>query len=215
MLITQSSLHVKRWLELVFIFLCMPVLLFTLVTDLNLWLMPVLGMVGITCLLLLLLDPSFKRFRLTNVSEFRQHLRTSLSVFVPSAALILLTLYAIAPDFAFSLPLQHTDLWIMTLLIYPIVSVLPQEIIFRTFFFHRYKGIIPSKYARWIISTFCFALAHVVYGNWIAVVLSILAGAFFGYRYMHTRSTPVVIIEHTLWGSLLFSTGVGMFFLSQ
>lgn len=212
---TQSPLHFKRWLELVLIFLCTPVLLFSFVTNLSFWLMPILGTLGVACLLLLLLDPSFKRFRLTNVADFRQHLRTSLLVFIPSATVILLSLYAIAPDFAFSLPLQHTELWIVTLLIYPIVSVLPQEIIFRTFFFHRYKSIIPSKYGRWVISTLCFALAHVVYGNWVAVILSILAGAFFGYRYMHTRSTPLVIIEHTLWGSLLFSTGVGMFFLSQ
>ena len=204
-----------RWLELVIIFLCSPILLYLLVPGLGSWLMPILGVIGIVCLALLLLDPSFKRSRLTNVSIFRHHLRTSLLVFIPSAVLILLALYTIAPEFAFSLPLQHTELWITTLLIYPVVSVLPQEIIFRTFFFHRYKSIISSKNWRWFVSTICFALAHVVYGNWIAVVLSIFAGAFFGYRYINTRSTPVVIFEHTLWGSLLFSTGIGMFFLTQ
>lgn len=215
MFVNWTSLHFLRWLELVTIFICTPVLLWLLVTELNTWLMPVLVLVSLICLTLLLLDPSFKRFRLTNISAFRQHMSTSLFVFIPSSIGILLLFYFISPDVAFSLPLQHTELWVMTLLIYPVVSVLPQEIIFRTFFFHRYKGIIPNKYGRWVISTLCFALAHVVYGNWIAVILSIVAGAFFGYRYMHTRSTPIVIIEHTLWGSLLFSTGAGMYFLMQ
>ncbi|NMP30776.1 CPBP family intramembrane metalloprotease [Thalassotalea sp. M1531] len=208
-------MHILRWLELTAFFLCTPLLLMRLVSDLNTWLMPILGAIGMVCLVLLLVDPTFKRFRLINIVEFRQHFRSSILLFIPSATLLLVVLYSIAPEHAFTLPLQHTQLWLLTLLIYPLVSVVPQEIIFRTFFFHRYKKIIPSKAWRWIASSMCFGLAHVVYANWIAVILSMFAGILFGYRYMQTRSTPIVILEHTLWGSLLFSTGIGMFFLTQ
>lgn len=108
-------------------------------------------------------------------------------------------------------PLNEPWMWVATLLIYPVVSVIPQEIIFRTYFFHRYKKILPSKYARWALSTFVFGLAHLVYGNWIAVVISWFGGAIFGYRYMQTNSTPVVVIEHAIWGSFLFTIGLGSY----
>ena len=123
-------------------------------------------------------------------------------------------LYILKPQLLFLLPLEHTQLWLGTLLIYPICSVVPQEIIFRTFFFHRYKGIIPSKQARCLLSSASFALAHAIYGNWLAVLLSGIAGLLFGYRYLTTRSTLVVVVEHSIWGSYLFTVGIGIYFLT-
>ena len=125
-----------------------------------------------------------------------------------------MVIYLLAPDILFNLPSQHLELWLLTLMLYPIVSVLPQEVIFRTYFFHRYKHIIPSKTHRWLLSSLTFGLAHIVYGNWIAVVLSSVAGALFGYRYMQTRSTLLVIVEHTLWGTFVFTIGLGAYFLT-
>lgn len=124
-------------------------------------------------------------------------------------------IYWLAPDLLFSLPSQQMQFWLITLALYPIVSVIPQELIFRTFFFHRYKHIIPSKNIRWLLSTFSFALCHLVYGNWIAVALAAVGGAIFGYRYITTRSTLVVIIEHTLWGSYIFTIGIGVYVLTN
>ena len=54
-------------------------------------------------------------------------------------------------------------------------------------------------------------LVHLVYGNWIAMILSWFGGALFGYRYMQTRSTPVVVVEHAIWGSFIFTIGLGSY----
>ncbi|MEH6709730.1 MAG: CPBP family intramembrane glutamic endopeptidase, partial [Paraglaciecola polaris] len=160
-------------------------------------------------------DVNFKRFRLWHTDAFWLHIRASLKVFVPVAIALALLVYFFAPHILFKLPREDVQFWLLTLAIYPIVSVIPQEVIFRTFFFHRYKHIIPSKNIRWALSTVSFSLAHVVYGNWIAVGLSFIGGGLFGYRYIKSRSTLVVVVEHTLWGSYLFTLGVGVFLLTQ
>ena len=208
-------MHLLRWSELTVLFLCTPLLILFLVSDYDTWLMPLLILMGGYCLLLLWKDVNFKRFRLWHTDDFWQHFGATLKVFVPCAIVLAMLVYYFAPQILFKLPREDLQFWLITLAIYPIVSVIPQEVIFRTFFFHRYKRIIPSKNMRWALSTISFSLAHVVYGNWIAVGLSCIGGILFGYRYMQTRSTLVVVVEHSLWGSYLFTLGVGVFLLTR
>ncbi len=207
--------EVKRWVELVVLFALIPALVVCFIGDLATWLMPLLLLTGAGCLYLLLADPSFKRFRLWHVDAFYQHMRKTLWLFLPFASLACVLVAVYMPKLLFYLPGEHPSLWLLTLLIYPLISVIPQEVIFRTFFFHRYKRILPSKIWRWLLSTLSFASVHAVYGNWIAVAVSAAGGALFGYRYIQTRSTLVVVIEHSLWGMFLFTVGVGVFLLSN
>ncbi|WP_284217703.1 CPBP family intramembrane glutamic endopeptidase [Agaribacter marinus] len=206
---------VSRWLELFGLFFISPVIIVLLIQDIDAWLMPMLGFMGVVCLSLLLVDKQFKRFRLWHTQNIKSHLRSSVRFFAPWACLLTLGIYFIFPDYFLALPIQNNSLWLITLLIYPLVSVIPQEIIFRTYFFHRYKNILPSKTGRLLVSSFCFGLAHIVYGNWIAVAVTWVGGLIFGYRYIQTRSTLVVIIEHSMWGSFLFTIGLGAFLLTQ
>lgn len=208
-------MSVLRWTELSLLFFLTPLLVFLLISDQETWLMPMLFVTGAACLVVLLRDNNFKRFRLWLPASYSVHLRAVLKLFIPCALLLAVCAYLVTPDIFFILPREELPFWLLTLAIYPIVSVIPQELIFRTFFFHRYKGIIPSKTFRWLLSTLCFAFAHIVYGNWIAVGLSLCGGLLFGYRYMQTRSTMLVVIEHSLWGCYLFTLGLGVFLLAQ
>ena len=101
--------------------------------------------------------------------------------------------------------------WLMLIVLYPLVSVLPQELIFRTYFFHRYKKIIPDKRWRILLSAFTFSLAHLIYDNWIAVALAFVGGLMFAYTYAYTRSTLVCVLEHSVWGLWLFTLGLGQY----
>lgn len=204
-----------RWLELVALYLLVPLLAIYWLRENQEFLMPALFVLGVMCFYLLLSDKKFKRFRLWHTQGVSKHIKNTLLLFFPSAVVLAFLIHWFAPDIWFSLPSEQWQFWLITLAIYPVVSVIPQEVIFRTFFFHRYKGIIPSKQARWGISTLSFAFAHLVYGNWIAVGMAAIGGGIFGYRYIITRSTLVVIVEHTLWGSYCFTVGVGVFFLTQ
>ncbi|MBT79065.1 MAG: CPBP family intramembrane metalloprotease [Alteromonadaceae bacterium] len=201
----------RLWAEMIALFFMLPLAIAYWVNQVAGYLMPLLGLTGVACLAVLLADKQFKRFRLWHWQDFFTHLRTTLKLFIPWACLLGALVYLIKPELFLQWPLNEPELWMLTLLIYPIVSVIPQEIIFRTYFFHRYKTILPSKMMRWGISTFVFGLVHLVYGNWIAMVLSWLGGALFGYRYMQTRSTPVVVVEHAIWGSFIFTIGLGSY----
>ncbi len=83
--------------------------------------------------------------------------------------------------------------------------------IFRTYFFHRYKPIIPNKTKRVWLSAAVFALAHVVYGNLVAVLLAFFGGLLFSYTYAHSRSTIACVLEHSLWGLWMFTIGAGSY----
>lgn len=202
---------VRLWAELIVLFGILPIAVYVWIQNLGDYLMPILGAIGLICLAVLLADRQFKRFRLWNWDGFGAHFKQGIRLFLPWSCLLMVTVYWFLPDAFFKWPREQTNMWMMTLLIYPLVSVIPQEIIFRTYFFHRYKRILPSKHWRWAISTFAFGLAHLVYGNWVAMVLSWCGGALFGYRYMQTRSTPLVVVEHAMYGSLLFTVGLGSF----
>ncbi len=105
--------------------------------------------------------------------------------------------------------------YLRIMLLYPLMSVAVQELVYRTFYFHRYGLLFGSAW-------------------WLAIVLN---GVLFGarpHRHRHaagrlrhhghgravclalcvTRSFWAVFIEHTLWGALVFTVGLGRYFFT-
>lgn len=202
-------------IEFSLLFLALPVFLYFAREDLAPYLVLFLISVVGWCLLLLLSDQRFKRFRLWNIDKFKQHLPYVLKTFVIAALAITLASWYWTPQWLFKLPLDKTLIWLSLLVIYPLFSAWPQEVIFRTFLFHRYKKIFKSKQLRIAISASVFALAHLMFANWIAVVGSFIAGLVFAITYVQSRSTLLVAIEHSLWGVWLFTAGLGVHFDSS
>jgi len=198
-----------RWFEFSLIFVSLPLLGFFLRAYLANWLIPALIILMIVCGMLLLSDPHFKRFRLTSLGQFSAVKRRLFSFFFLGALFSGMFYGIMNQENWFSLPRNSFNDWLMLLLLYPILSVMPQELIFRTYFFHRYKRIMPSKTVRIIVSASVFALAHIVYANVLAVLLAFLGGLLFSYTYSQSRSTFVCVIEHSLWGLWMFTLGLG------
>ena len=198
-----------RWLEMLGIFLLLPLLALPFRQQLQLWLIPVLLLLALYCYGMISRDASFKRFRLLNAAQVAPLLRRRLPVFVLGALLCLL-LYSLLGDGPwFAMPSESPKNWLLLLVLYPLLSAWPQELIFRTFFFHRYKKIIPRKKHRMLLSAALFGFAHVVYGNWVAILLALLGGLLFAYTYAKTRSTLACVVEHSIWGIWLFTLGLG------
>lgn len=198
-----------RWLEMLGIFLLLPLLALPFRQQLQLWLIPVLLLLALYCYGMISRDASFKRFRLLNAAQVAPLLRRRLPVFVLGTLLCLL-LYSLLGDGRwFAMPSESPESWLLLLVLYPLLSAWPQELIFRTFFFHRYKKIIPRKKHRMLLSAALFGFAHVVYGNWVAILLALLGGLLFAYTYAKTRSTLACVVEHSIWGIWLFTLGLG------
>ncbi|MBH0060442.1 CPBP family intramembrane metalloprotease [Pseudoalteromonas sp. NZS71] len=200
-----------RWFEFTLIFVFLPLLGFGLREHLANWLIPALIILMSVCCMLLLGDPHFKRFRLTSLGQFSAVKKRVFSFFFLGALFSGMFYGIIHQGNWFTLPRNSFNDWLLLLLLYPILSVIPQELIFRTYFFHRYKRIMPKKAVRIIVSASVFALAHIVYANWIAVALAFLGGLLFAYTYAQSRSTVVCVIEHSLWGMWMFTLGIGSY----
>jgi membrane protease YdiL (CAAX protease family) len=132
--------------------------------------------------------------------------------FVPLSIALALFTYFMIPEALFSLPLENPKLWILVMFFYPILSVLPQEFFFRSFFFKRYASLFvrPSSLVLW--NAVAFGWMHVFLQNWVAVVFSFFGGLIFGGAYMKTRSLAAASIEHALYGCMVFTLGLGYYF---
>ncbi len=134
--------------------------------------------------------------------------------FVIAAPLLTVFTWLAAPDALFRFPLEMTRLWLGVMFLYPILSVWPQEIIYRSFIFKRYNGVIAHKYGLLVLSALSFGFVHILFENAIALVLSTLGGFLFARTYYQTKSLALVCFEHALYGCLIFTIGLGIYFYS-
>lgn len=132
--------------------------------------------------------------------------------FVILSILMGLTVYAYMPEKFLELPRTRPTVWLMIIFAYPILSVYPQEIIYRAFFFHRYKAIFGKKNAMCLMSGLAFGFVHVVFGHWLSVALSFVGGLLFAQTYAKSRSLMLSSIEHALYGVFVFTIGLGTYF---
>jgi uncharacterized protein len=112
------------------------------------------------------------------------------------------------------LPRAHPGLWALLMVLYPL-SAYAQEIVCRTFFFHRYGTQFVRPGARVLASGLAFGWAHVAVNNLTALALATAAGLVFASTYERWRSTLLVSLEHALYGDFGFSAGLGGLFYAS
>lgn len=202
-----------RTLELLILFIGIPLLMleFTPVRGLFAY----LCLCAIFCTYILMRDTSFERRELWHFERVTWvELQPMLIRFFSFVILSTIAVHYLLPHKLFELPLQRPSLWILIMLLYPILSVYPQEIIFRSFFIHRYQKLFPNVLMMRLANGFCFGFAHIFMLHWLAPVLCAMGGVMFAATYQKTRSLALVSIEHALYGCWIFTVGLGTFFYS-
>ena len=137
-----------------------------------------------------------------------------------SLALVLITCYVLIfePQNLFNLPKEHFTVWLLILFLYPLFSVLPQELIYRVYIFEVHKSLLASPLVALLVSSALFAWVHIVFAGWLAVAACMLAGLALGYNYIGNRSKKgaiwALILEHSLYGQMIFTLGLGQYFYS-
>jgi len=162
----------------------------------------------------LLLNRSFRNRQLWFVGSLKRDLRITFQIFLIGAAGLAAYTVIAEPGNLLNLPLNRPSLWIMIMIFYPLVSVYPQEIIFRTFLFHRYRDLFRTDRALVVASAAAFGYAHFIFENsmFLSVALTLLGGLMFAWTYARTRSTLMAVIEHALYGCFIFTIGLGHHF---
>lgn len=205
---THSS---KLYIEFTILFIIAPIISFILRDYLAYFFLPFLFLLTLFCVRLLLNDATFKRKRFINLKKHKKQRQRIYQVFFFGAIFTSCFYASLNHNSWFALPINATEQWLWLLVLYPLVSVLPQELIFRTYFFHRYQTIFKHKSMVIWINAAVFSLAHLIYANWIAVTLAFLGGLLFAYTYAKSKSTLACVVEHSIWGIWMFSMGLGQY----
>jgi uncharacterized protein len=174
--------------------------------------LPLLWAVSGYALWQLLRDPHFDRTRLGNLAPLPSHLAEILTLFAASAFALWFGVHQFAPHLEWSFVRRNPTFWAIVMVAYPLLSVYPQGVLYRAFFFARYASLFPGKWSMVVASAMAFALLHIIFRNSLAVVLTLAGGILFAYRYAQTGSLVTSCLEHALYGCWLFTLGLGQYF---
>lgn len=199
------------WLELIALWGFMPLIHAWGWLPINIILL--LWAVTAVCLTLLLRDPTFERRSLWNASAVPKQLPWILLRFVVLGAGLVAAVWVFTPDKWFSFVRRAPGIWAIVMVLYPILSVYPQGIVYRSFIPHRYSAVLPDQACRVLAGGLAFGWMHVIFGNPIAMTLTLIGGTMFARTHERSRSLLASSIEHALYGCLIFTVGWGRFFL--
>ena len=131
-------------------------------------------------------------------------IRFILFVFIST---VLIWLYM--PQALFSVLLGNPWLWISISLFYSILSVYPQEFIYRLFFFKRYQHLVLNGHVFILLNACIFSFAHLFFQNTLVFLLTFVGGVLFALTYKKKQSLLLVSLEHSAYGVWLFTLGLG------
>ena len=124
-----------------------------------------------------------------------------------------LVLYLTRPEALFSFLRRDPRFLLLIWALYPLLSALPQELIFRVLFFHRYGRLFSGPRQAVLVNAALFSLAHLMYWNWIVAIFTFCGGLAFATGYLR-RGLPWAWALHAIAGNILFAVGMGVYFYS-
>ncbi len=201
---------VGLWIELLFVYLAVPFLIYERILP-N-WPIPFLLLATVWALLILRRDSSFDQKVLVQHARVGPGLLAIVRRDVPLLLLLGLMVWLATPKLLFSLVKSAPAVWLLVMILYPVFSVYPQELLYRAYFYHRYKPLFGNGAGMVAANAFLFGFVHIIFGNWIAMTLTAVGGFLFGLTYRKSGSLLLACLEHALFGDFIFTIGLGHYF---
>ncbi|QIE58855.1 CPBP family intramembrane metalloprotease [Rasiella rasia] len=202
----MSQTNQFRCVEFFVLFIVLPV---SLAINFNVWIKVGLVASGFIYVLWVLRKSEAIKFTVKKNIDWNAFWRrlgvTFLMVVIATTSYV----WFVDKEALFFVPKTNPMLFVFILFVYTFLSVWPQEIIYRTFFFERYEVLFKNKTLFIFINAIVFSLAHLFFRNTLVLILTFIGGIIFGYTYLKFRSTTAVSIEHALYGNWLFTVGMG------
>ena len=192
-------------LEFFFIFFILPSAIFFLDSSIIVFL--TLYLVFTLSIVILYFDKSFSFTSLRKKVDWKFIIIFSLIFFSLSFFYVIL----VDKDLLFIFPKTNFELWLLVILIYPFLSVIPQEIVYRVFFFQRYFPNERSFYFLTLLNMIVFSYGHIVFNNVHAILITAIVSPIFTYAYLK-KSFFTCIVLHALGGQIIFTLGLGKYF---
>ena len=198
--------------EFILLFIAMPIFLFFHATRWNVHMG--LWSICLYALVYLYRQKNFSWKKLWHGAGWAaEQKRAALLRFAALTALVIFFTYFIVPERMLGFPMKKPWFWLLVMFLYPILSVLPQELLFRSFFFQRYQKLFSDKWMMIFASAIVFGFVHIVFHNWVSPTFCLIAGLIFAYSYSQHRSLKWATIEHAAYGCMVFTVGIGFYFL--
>lgn len=203
-----STLRLKA--EFVVLYLAVPVLIAVALPPFLLF--PALLTLTAAGLLLLRLTPGFEWRDLTH--GWRRIAWRHVAALAAATAVVgLAVVLALRPHVLFEPGRSMPLLLAAIVVLYPPLSALPQEILFRPLFFRRYGRLLPRGLtAQILLNAGVFSLAHLMYWSWVVTLMTFAGGVVFAWAYRVRRSFAEAVALHAVAGCILFALGLGAWF---
>jgi uncharacterized protein len=205
----------RVWLaiEMLLLYVGAPIVVFVLIRDYRVPLFNILPVVFAVFVVLLTLDRTFSWREALRRGISLRTLASIAAIFCLAAPVLTLFAWYDNPRGFLRFPRYAQDTWIMVMVLYPVLSVTAQEIMFRLFFFHRYRALFGvDAQGAIVLNAVLFAFAHIAFQNVTTLVISLIGSLLFAWRYEKTRSYWAVVLEHSIYGNLIFTLGLGRYF---
>lgn len=211
MTLGEDSRRIRLWAEFTLFYLGVP--LFMALVLPPVWMFPVLFGVTAIGLVLLHLSDGFRWYDLTRGGRELRLWEVTLFALI-TLGVGLAVIYGTHPEAAFMLIRQRPEVMVMIFFLYPILSALPQELVFRPLFFRRYGPLLPARDKAIVLNAGLFSLAHLMYWSWVVAIMTFAGGLVFAWVYETRRSFPAAVILHSVAGWIIFALGLGVYFYS-
>src|SRR6266436_3995105 len=159
---------------------------------------PYLLAIALLAFLALRSDPRFDLSQLIHWGNFRPFLS---HILIRDAVCLVglgIAVYFLAPQLLFSLIRRSPGLWALIFLLYPLLSVYPQELLYRAFFLHRYQPLFGRGWGMLLASAMAFGFVHIIFRNSLAVALCVIGGFLFSLTYRASGSLLLACLDHAI-----------------
>ena len=210
----------SKTLELIAIFGVVPVILLVVRWNgIRIAPLPLLWIAAIVCMCLL--KGRKKREGVSASTDVvgrgestRSNLLETVIVMIVCSVLLLILYPLITTNPMFEFPRERPIVWMVVLCLYPLLSVIPQGIIFRRWFVSRYSDGLGTGWSMIIIGALCFGFSHVLFGNPVAPVITAIGGVLFLRTFLRSGSGWLADLEHAVLGNVAFTIGYGQWLYS-
>ena len=192
--------------ELFILFIVFPI---AMAVDFPIWIKLATGILGFIYVIYIMLKVEKNKFKISSKINWKPFWKTTLLKLLFIAIVTFLYVWFTDKNQLFVVVRSKPLLWVVILFVYSLLSVYPQELLYRTFFFQRYQSLVNNRKLFLFINAIIFSLGHMFFKNALVIVLTFLGGLLFAFSYNKTKSTLLVSIEHAIYGCWLFTIGMG------
>ena len=193
-------------IELILLFICIPIIL---VINISLYIKLLVPLIGVIyCSIVILKNKLISFSDLYKIKSKKVWKPLVIKTFI-LIILSSISMFLFNEEKLFLVIKNNPVLWLSVCFFYSVFSVLPQELLYRSFFFKRYSVLFKNTTFLILINALLFSLAHTLFLNIYISALTLIGGFAFALTYQKNKSLLFTSIEHAIYGCWIFTLGIG------